>query len=210
MKKCNSILLIISICLFQWGCQSLKKEEVPLAAGSSPQQAQWETKTMISDKVSGKSHILNLDVLARKNEIMRLEVSTTLGLSLASILIEKGNIKYILPRQKRYFSGPLNSEALKPVLNVALDPRLLNAAFFEESYPDWSCQADHGLIVKCQLPEGVSVAWDRQNSGAKKVIIMAPQFELQMQTTKFQEKKELPKSIGTLSIPSSFKQLLLN
>jgi hypothetical protein len=164
---------------------------------------------MIKSLETGEASIVTLDVVAQKPNPMRVEVTSTLGMALASILIRENDIEYIVPKQKRYFSGPISETALQPVLKIKVDPKLLSAALFEQNYPNWECQATDGILQSCSTPEGAKVAWEREAQGTKRVTILAPQFEVQIQVKKYSTRATMPDSALVLKVPESYKRYKL-
>jgi len=53
-----------------------------------------------------KSHIVYVDVTAQRPKNFRLEVTTSLGIHLASFARKGRRVTYLLTRQKRYRAGP--------------------------------------------------------------------------------------------------------
>ncbi len=200
------ILLGISLISgFLTACQTFKKAEEPTVSPSSVKAGQWEAKAMIKSLETGEASVVSLDVLGQKPNPMRVEVTTSMGISLASILVKENEIEYLLPKQKKYYHGPLSESSLSPVLKIKIDPRILTAAFFEESFNGWDCRADNGVMVACSTPEGVQVKWNREDPASKRVSITSPTFDVQVQIKKFVEKTELPPAALVLKVPTSYK-----
>jgi hypothetical protein len=201
-----STILALSVIFFV-GCQSFRKQEAVIAPPpGSAIAGQWEAKAMIKSLETGEASVVNLDVLAQKPQPMRVEVSTSLGIALASILIKAEEIEYIVPKQKKYYHGPISDQALFPILKIKVDPKLLWAAFFEEPYPDWNCKAENGLIQTCETPDGVRLKWDREESVTKRVLISSSTYDVQVQIKKFIAKSSLPGSATVLKVPEAYKK----
>lgn len=207
MKTTLNVILLSAVLLTS--CQSLKKEEPIVLQPGAPQVGQWEAKAMIKSMETGEASVVTLDVIGQKPTPMRVEVTTSLGIALASILMKAEEVEYIIPKQKKYYHGPLSETSLLPVLKIKVDPRILSAAFFEEAYPQWSCQADHGLLSMCQIADGVQLKWDREDPASKRVSISSPNFDIQVQIKKYTAKAEFPKNALELKVPESYKKYKL-
>lgn len=164
---------------------------------------------MIKSHETGDASIVTLDVLAQQPQPMRVEVTTSLGISLASIVVKENEIEYVLPKQKRYYQGPVSDAALFPVLKIKVDPKVLAAALFEASYPDWQCMAEAGVIANCSTPDGLQIKWEREGQLMKTVFINSPAFDVQIQVKSFTAKPEFPSSALALKIPDTYKKYKL-
>lgn len=207
MKK--YILYLIPLSFLVVSCQSLKKEVPNVKDSRLPLVGQWEAKTMIKSMETGEASIVNLDLLGQSPDLMRLEVTTSLGIALASVVLKTESIEYFLPRQKKYYHGVISDTALFPILKIKVDPKLLLAAFFEKSYPNWACKADNGMIESCTTSEGVLLKWDREDKLVQRIIITSPAFEVQIQIKKYTEKSAFPEKALLLKVPDSYKRFEL-
>ncbi len=207
------ILFVTSFSLFM-GCESLQKKQntvVPTSASKngSTLYTQWELKSLVKNTVTGEASIITLDLVGAKTFPIRAEISTSVGLHMASVVIQENEIQYILPRSKRYFSGPISQKSLQPVLNVKLDPRLIQAALFDLSYPDWKCSADNGLISSCESAVNEKISWDRSEGKAKLVNIKGDDYEVQIQFVNESVKNDVKENTFTLKVPESYKKFKL-
>lgn len=207
--KITKWVLLFFIANLIISCQTAQKG----ASKSSDMQAltggQWEAKAMIKNYDSGEASVVTLDVLAQKPQNMRMEVTTSLGIALASVAMKENNIEYILPKQKKFYKGTVSEKSMYSALKVKVDPRILSAAFFETSYPKWECQADNGVISSCMTPEGVELKWMREEGVSKRVSIVGRNFEVQVQIKKFAEKSDFAEDVWTIQPPANFKQFKL-
>lgn len=208
MKNSKVYLLLMSFYLLT-ACQTFRKAEPLEAVTSATIVGQWEAKAMIKSRETGDASIVSLDVLAQKPNPMRVEVTTSLGVALASILIKESEVEYIVPKQKRYYSGPLSETALLPVLKIKVDPKILTAALFETSYPDWQCKATEGIIEDCSTPDGVQLKWEREAQNKKRVSITSPLYDVQIQVKKYESKPVFPQNALVLKVPDSYKKYKL-
>ncbi len=207
MNITAKILIMMSVLITS--CQSLKKEAPVILTPGTPQIGQWEAKAMIKSLETGEASVVSLDVIGQKPNPMRMEVTTSLGIALASIVMKSDEVEYLVPKQKKYYHGPVSESALMPVLKIKVDPKVISAAFFEDSYPNWDCKADNGILSVCQTPEGVQLKWDREDPGSKRISISSSKFDVQVQIKKYTSKTEFPVSALELKVPDSYKQYKL-
>ena len=166
-------IFLFHLTVYFWGCASKSKIETENVPGgvTDTVAGQWEAKAMIKSLESGEANVVGLDVIGLKPNTVRMEVSSSLGIALASIVIRNQDVEYVLPKQKKYYHGAISEQSLYPALNVKINPEVLSAVFFEESYPQWNCQADNGLIVACTTPEGVKIQWERDGKVTKRITL---------------------------------------
>lgn len=210
MKKKTQIIATTLICLLATACQTFKnKSSNSLNNTNQASLNQWDAKAMIKNLETGEASVVSLDVLGIKPQNLRMEVTSTLGIALASIVIKGQNVEYILPKQKRYYHGSSSDLALYPALKIKVNPSILSTLFFEEPYPQWDCQADNGLLVACETPEGLKIKWERENDLAKRILVNGPLYEVQVQIKNHKIRNEVPEKAWVINIPTEFKKYRL-
>ena len=175
MKK-----LIALFCLFAFvGCASSSKKE----AGSPGVGVKWETKAQVRDFKNNKNNVLNIDIVAVKNSVLRMEVSATLGYPVASYLATSKSVKLAIYPQKKFYFGANTERALVPILGFPLDPNVFQSIVYDTAIRNWICVAgDDGLVVSCKRTTKngeVVVVWQERKDNSKRVVIHGPQFEMQ-------------------------------
>lgn len=178
-----------------------------MAYNSSKDEGQWEAKAQIKDLQSGKSNTIGLDVMSVKNQALRMEVSGTLGVHVASFLMRNSEVSYSVHTQKRYFSGPVSERSLRPLLKADIDPRWFYSIFFDEPLRGWSCAGNP--VEKCQRPDGTMVSWSERNGEKKRITISNQQFELQVLVKNFMTKVQAPERAFSLDAPDGYKRYKL-
>ena len=105
-------------------------------------EGQWRGKALIKDKELNKSYLVHLNMNAVRNSSARLDVTSTLGTGVASLVVTPEELRYVLFEQKRFYAGPPKASAMKPILSMPFDPRLLHNLLFGELITDagWSCR----------------------------------------------------------------------
>jgi hypothetical protein len=179
----------------------------PVTYNSSKDEGQWEAKAQIKDLQSGKSNTLSLDVMSVNNQALRMEVSGTMGIHVASFLMKHSDVAYAIHPQKKYFSGPVSEHALRPLLRADIDPRWFYSIFFDEPLRGWNCTGNP--IEKCQRSDGTLVVWSERNGEKKRITISNPQFELQVLVKNFMTKVQSPDKAFSLDAPDSYKRYKL-
>jgi hypothetical protein len=209
MTKFNLKFLIFTVFPLIIACASTPnkmEETVPLGSISPEKYLQWEAKALIKNTKTGEANILTLDIVGRKPYPVRTEVTTSLGIHLASILIQEKDIQFLLPKSKKYYSGEISPKSLKPILNVGLDPRLIIAALFDESFPDWKCEAQEGKTINCETPTSDKIEWFyKKDEPGKRVEIKGENYESQFQFKSQKEASSIKENTFVLKIPEDYK-----
>lgn len=199
MKKtffATIILLVLA------GCASK-----PVAYNQDKAEGQWEAKAQIKDMEKGSTNNLSLDVMALKDQALRMEISGTMGVHVASLLLRDSDIKYAVHTQKRFFSGPVSERSLKPLLKAEVDPRWLYGVFFDEPIEGWNCNGQP--VEKCENTDGTQIVWSDRNGEKKRITISNHKFQLQVLVKNFTTKVQSPDKTFQLESPESYKRYKL-
>lgn len=195
------ILLFVSMTVLL-GCQTFPTKY------SDYEEGQWEARALIKDKTQSKSYVVHLDIHARKNKQLRMDVTAALGTPVASLALNDEKVRYILFQQKQFFDGRVSERSLSPILSVPLDPRLLYHVLFDEPFADkvWSCSQDKkGFVEKCQNPkDSFVIQWKDRKGKKKSVVIQHPNAEIQINILSF---KEGVSEVFDLKVPPTFQKL---
>lgn len=197
MKKIALLLFVVLLA----GCQMMPTKY------SEHSEGQWGSKVLVKDKEKSKSFIVNVDIQARKNLQLRMDVTAALGTPVASIVLNGDKVEYILFRQKKFYSGVSNDRVLKPILSVPLDPQLFYNILFDEPVADknWSCTKNQkGFLVNCEnLQQGLKVTWKDRKGRKKSIHIEHARAEIQMNIKSFTPRAD---DVFVLKAPPSFRK----
>jgi hypothetical protein len=179
----------------------------PVAYNSLKAEGQWEAKAQLKELQTGKSNTIGLDVMSVKDEALRMEISGTMGVHLASFLMRDSEVRYAVHTQKRFFSGPVSEKSMRPLLKNDIDPRWFYSIFFDEPLPGWNCSGTP--IEKCERSDGTKVTWSERDGEKKRIIVSNQQFELQVLVKSFATKVQSPDKAFHLDAPDSYKRYKL-
>ncbi len=109
---------------------------------------------------------MNINIVATKPSKIRLEVSTTLGINIASIALDNTHLTYYIHRMDEYYSG---TEQLKSIGGLEFPFTLSSLIYFlfNENPGDWDCTKSDNTLLSCNKKD-VEVAWKNKN---KKILI---------------------------------------
>ena len=186
---------------------------VPTTYDEAKMQGQWDAKAQVRDLEKNKTNNVSLEVMAEKDRFLRMEVSGTLGVSVASFLMKDAEVSYAIHTQKRFISGPASEKALSPLLNVSVDPRWLYNVFFDLpiSEKNWTCQSSvENVVESCsRLQDGMKIVWSERQGERKRVTISGAKFELQILVKGFRPKVQSPEKAFSLNAPDGYKRYKL-
>ncbi|MDZ4678725.1 MAG: hypothetical protein SGI74_14605 [Oligoflexia bacterium] len=165
---------------------------------------------------NGKSYKLKSDIYVLSGKTVRLDVTTTLDLPLASVLLNDQKIEYVLYRDKKYYSGKPNPHALDPVFPLSIDASTLISLLNEQSIKNAQCKTEAGFTSECAGSVGGAqyiVRWEkRATTGllagrATKVILELPQrhVALKFYYTNWQKTVSNAERLMVLQVPEGFQ-----
>ena len=188
------------------GCQT-----VPLPKRySNYSEGQWKAKVLLKNKRTGESNVVDLKLYAIKDKALRMDITATLGVNVASFLMKEQNVKYVLYQSKEYFEGKRRPQVMKPLIQIALSPRVLYSVAFDTpiEMKGWTCvKNEKGHLKMCRsLKSRVQLKWSDEVAGRKKIRIQRDHLELEVLFTRFQNEIVKKNQVFQLKIPSSFRR----
>lgn len=200
-------IFVITFILFSIGCSTFKKQPVPLDL------KHWDSKAVIKDLMNDKTHTVDIEVFKNGEQMLRLEISALMGVSVASVVINQQEIGYSLNRQSQFFQGKVNEDSFQYLMNIPLHPFALIAAIEHRNLKQygWQCSIQNGVIEQCLYPkQNLTVKYLKIDHIKSKVQIYGPQFEmnwlLSRSTTEVQNMTELFR----IKAPEGFKIIQIN
>ena len=134
-------------------------------------EGQWRAKALIKDIEGSRSYIVNLNFNVKRGEAARMDVTTTLGTGVASLLVDKNEVRYVLFEAKKLYYGVPQAGVMRPILSVPFDPRWINNVLLDLPIEEkgWTCVRDNGgFLQQCEnSASGLKVTWSGR-LGAKR------------------------------------------
>ncbi len=115
------------------------------------ERGEWEARVLIRDKRQSKRFIVNADFMASKPDQLRMDITTPLGIHVASLALDKGKMSYIVPQQKAHYEGRPTAQAFAKTLNFAIDPKLILNVLFDQPVQQkgWNCKTEETFVSEC-------------------------------------------------------------
>lgn len=195
---------------FMIACQSTPKIEPTVVGAAGSAEGQWRGKAMIRDMKNGKNSLLDLDILAKEPSQLRMEITGSFGVHVASVALNGGEVRCILTQQKRYVEAPAGVDSFEHLIPVHVPPAALLAILFERRLSDseWKCVRDRasGLASSCEhRGEGLVVTWVERQGHNRRLKISAHDAEIEMVLDEAKSKVELTPSAFVLAPPKGYK-----
>lgn len=172
----------------------------------------FNTQAVYQDKKHNKTHQMNLEVVARRNQNMRLDAKVILGMHIASVVMNPDRVQVALHVEKKSYEGPASQKALQRALGLPLHPLVFHAMLYRQAMngAGWACRINtEGLVVACsQSSAGLHVAWEDLGEGETMVTAQNKNFLLQWKIPKADQVEERP-NYFVLKIPDSYDKLSL-
>lgn len=173
-KEIRSALFIFSLAfLILVGC-----------AGTPDRPASGEplliqSKAIIKDQNESNSVKIEIALLPKK--AIRLEITATLGVSVATVLMTPSEITYALHTTKQYATGPFNEKTLFPIFRKNIDPRILWRMINDQPMTNLNLKCamnTNSKPLKCIAVDGTTFKWTYDEAPFKRIDIISNRFEM--------------------------------
>ncbi len=203
---------LISILAFVEGCQTAppKVDITPTSADGS-----WEAKALVVDRRKNKSNTLSVDFVARQPRQMRMEVTTTIGVHLASFVLNGDRVAYSLSRERRFVTGPAEAAMMRDLIAMAIDPKVILDLLFDRMLnpTEWNCQVSETRLPQSCVNSNLAAAsngliridWSERSQHKRVVKIQAPSADVTLVLREISSKVEIKDSLFTLQAPVGFR-----
>jgi len=123
-----------------------------------------------------------LDIVAVTPDSLRMDATGTLGVALATLVINKNDVQYSIYRQKKYYEGRLSDHAMRPLFKMNMNPKFFMNLCTDSAInePGWVCQiGNNGLVDSCERKsDGFKIIWSDREGDRKRVTISDKDFQL--------------------------------
>jgi hypothetical protein len=212
LLKVTAATLILSVAI---GCNTSPVKPAEKASDiSSPQSL---SGTLFVEH-ENKGYKLKTDINIVNAHALRMDISTSLDLPEASIVLTEEKVEYLLYREKKYYSGRASPHSLDPVFPLAVDADTLVKILLEEKPNGDQCEVENGFLTQCLGKVGeleYRVTWTkRQGSGplagrASKMVLDLPaqKLSLRFYFSEWQKNVSNAERFLTLQVPPGFRSL---
>lgn len=206
MMKWFSILVLV-LPLLNISCAMKMKKDGSDSLGSDELKGtpmSWETKAAIRDIRKNKTNQVTIDLIAIKNQKLRMEASATLGYQVGSLVMSPNEFIAVIYPQKKILKGPLNERSLAKTFNIPIPPTALYSIAYDEPIRGWKCHFDPNKVVSMCDGGVAKVEWLNRKEGAKLIKISSPTIEITW-FFKAPEPKELTPELFVAELPNGYQ-----
>lgn len=185
------------------GCSSQ-----PVKPGSGVQR--FSTQAYYLDKRNNKGQQMTLEVVARKNQRIRMDAKVVLGLHVATAVMTNDQVQVAVHAEKKYYEGNANPQTLQKTIGIPLYPLIFHAMLYRQAFKGagWACQVSQGKVQICQQkPSGMQIRWEEQEE-ATMVTANSKTFELQWKILP-PETVEEKSNYFEVKVPDSYSRMNL-
>jgi hypothetical protein len=196
-----SLIIVINFS----GCVS-----TPYKPTSENQAVIIETKAQI--KNNGESNNVKIEIALLPKEAIRLEITATLGVSVATVLMTSKQISYALHTTKQFIIGPFNEKTLYLVFKKNIDPRLLWRIINDQAMTNinltCSLNADSKPFL-CNSADGSTIKWTYEDYPRKRIDIVSNRFEMSWIFRNKSPLNEAQNETFVLKKPESYQEIII-
>ncbi len=148
-----------------------------------------------------------MDALAKEPHQLRLEITTQLGIPIASIVIDNNRMQALLPQQKRFIDAPATAQAMGRIARLPIEPAILMDLLFDNGLNErkgWSC--DDNSEQRCtHAATSASVVWRKREGSPRQFVLDSPRAEGNFSIREITTKVEFTEATFKLVPPTNYK-----
>lgn len=171
-------------------------------------KGEWEARVLVKNRTQAKSFLVNVDFIAVRPGQMRMDVTTPVGMHVASIALNDNVMTYVVPRKKTYYQGPATSQSFAKTLNFSFDPKLMMNILFDQpvQYKGWTCKSQGELVSECSQG-ALKITWAKRTSKDKTVLVSHPQYQIELKFHNFDVPAKVKDGLFTIQQPEGFSKV---
>lgn len=147
-----------------------------------------------------------MDALAAEPGKLRLEITTQLGIPVASIVMSGDRLQALLPQQKKYIDAPATAAAMGKLAKLPVEPQVLMDLLFDNGLNErkgWSC--DSNQEQRCShSASSAAVVWRKRDSDPRQFSLETPRAEGNFSINKVQTKVQFTERTFNLQRPTNY------
>lgn len=151
---------------------------------------------------------MNADFVATRVGQMRMDITTPLGVHVASVAMNGNKMTYVVPQKKAHYEGAPTSQAFARTLNFALDPKLIMNVLFDQPVQQkgWTCKSEETFVSECSHGT-YKITWANRKSKEKTVVINHAQYQVELKFHSFKVPGSVKEEAFTIQKPEGFSKV---
>lgn len=204
----EKLIFCLFLVLLVLGVQScISEPAVPISAGSP---VLIDSKAQI--KNDNDTNTVSIQIALMPQKAIRMEITATLGVSVASVLLTPNKISYALHSSKQFVEGPFHEKTLYPVFKKNINPQLLWKVIHSQSPADnnFKCELNaQSQPLFCKAQDGSTVKWLYENGLRKRIDIISDRFEMSWVFKDISPLSEYHNETFVLKKPEDYKEIII-
>lgn len=193
------------------GCATSPKIQQTVVGPAGHAEGQWRGKALVRQPKTSQTGLLDLEIIAREPAEMRLEITGSFSVHVASVAMSGGGATYILTREKKFISAPANAESMGRVIPLRIPPAALMSILFDRELPsaDWQCENDRAtrLPLRCKhRTSALGVEWLERSGRSRRLKVTSRDAQVELVLDEAKSKVEFSSDSFKLAPPEGYKQ----
>lgn len=162
------MLLLMLNAFLLWSCSTTQISTTQVSSGTP---ILIESKARI--KNNNEENNVQITMALRLNQVIRMEITGTLGYRVATVLMTPQKIQYAIHLNKSYYEGPMRPRSLYPIFKKNIDPILLWKIVHgaNPQGADLKCSLDEKKRpILCLGSEDLTINWTYENDSLQRRI----------------------------------------
>jgi len=201
----NKVFSLYLISLLFFGCA---KQAVNL--NESGAAYLLESKAQI--RSSNETNSVNIEIALLPQKAARFEITATLGVGVATVLMTPQEITYVLHSTKEFYRGPFHEKTLYPIFKKNIDPQILWRIIHNQSPASAKikCELDADKRpLSCRDSEGYTVKWVYEEPPRRRIELKSDNFEMKWLFTSQSYLGDYQNETFVLKKPDSYKEIII-
>jgi hypothetical protein len=171
-------------------------------------KGEWEARVLVKNRKQAKSFLVNVDFVAVRPGKMRMDVTTPVGMHVASIALNDAVMTFVVPRKKAYYEGRATAQSFAKTLNFSFDPKLMMNILFDRpvQHKGWTCKSQDEVVSECSQG-AFKIVWSNRTQKDKTVRVIHPQYQIELKFHNFNVPKSVKDELFTIHQPDGFNKL---
>ena len=167
----------------------------------------WHAKSLIYDKLKERRNTVSMEIISQRPRSIRMDISAMLGIYVGSFAWNELGMQMLLAREKKFITGPANSDSMQELLKLQIDPVALLDIFWDENLPqaEWVCEQQNHLPKVCKHKNlAIQVTWQDRQNHHRLIEIDSPKVNAQLSLTQIEEEVNWTPATFHLKAPENF------
>lgn len=169
-----------------------------------------ESKALI--KTKDDSNTVSIEIRRLDQRAIRMDITGTLGVSVASVLLTPHQISYLLYSSHEYVQGPFHEKTLYPIFKKNIDPLVFWRVIHDQTpaSAELKCETDASQRpTVCTSADGTQIKWTYEEFPRKRIQITSGDFQMNWLFKDVTQMDSYQNETFVLKKPQGFKEIVI-